>query len=461
MNSNKLFEEFPKVSAKAWKQQIQAGLRGADYNESLLWGSPEGIVVKPFYSLEDLEDLNITVSSAPEEWKVGQEIQLDAISTANEKIKDTLNRGAESLLINIPSQQVELEGLFTGVDLTRIPLHLNFEEYPGESFIPKLEALQLKVASLYLGLDPVGQFARQGSWRGSQDEDLSLAMDICKKHSGNEKYFPLNVDIGLYQNAGANTVQQLAYGMAHANEYLQLLDDLGLDTIGISFKVAIGGNYFFEIAKLRALRLLWSKLSEAYGIKVNFHLIAFPSKRNKVLYDYNTNLLRTSIECLSAIVGGADTICNLPYDGLYHEDNEFADRLARNQLLILKHESYLDKVANPADGSYYIETLTRQLSEKALDLFKKLEKGGGFLRQLKDHQIQKKIRESAAKEQEAFDNSAEILVGTNKYQNPADRMKSEIKRDPFLKTDRRKTSIEPVLERRLSEETEKKRLSHE
>ncbi|MEM7381200.1 MAG: methylmalonyl-CoA mutase subunit beta [Bacteroidota bacterium] len=461
MNNNKLFDEFPKVSAKAWKQQIQAGLKGADYNESLVWGSPEGILVKPFYSLEDLQDSSLQLSPEMEQWKIGQEIQLDSVNEANEKIRDTQKRGAESFLINIPSKQASLDDLFAGIDMRDVPVHFNFEEYPDKSLNKLIKSIPAEVASVHLGLDPVGYFARYGSWRSIQDEDLGLAMNMCTSYAGKRKYYPLSVDMGLYQNAGANIVQQLAYGMAHANEYLQLLNDLELDAIGITFKVAIGGNYFFEIAKLRALRILWEKLSEAYGIEVQFHLTAFPSKRNKVIYDYNTNLLRTSTECLAAIVGGANTICNLPYDGLYHEENEFADRLARNQLLILKHESYLDKVANPSEGSYYIETLTRQLSEKALELFKQIEKGGGFLRQLKEHTIQRKIRESAKKEQQAFDDSLEVLIGTNKYQNEADRMKSELKRDPFLKKDRRKTSIEPVIERRLAEEIEKKRLDHE
>ncbi len=461
MNNNKLFDEFPKVSAKAWKQQIQAGLKGADYNESLVWGSPEGILVKPFYSLEDLQELSIHLSPELEQWKIGQEIQLNSLSEANEKIRDNQKRGAESFLIKIPSKQTSLEDLFSGIELKDVPLHFSYEEYPDKSLKQLIKSLPAEITSVHLGLDPVGYFARSGSWRSSQNEDLGLAMDMSASYAGKMAVFPLSVDMGLYQNAGANMVQQLAYGIAHANEYLQLLDDLELATTGITFKVAIGGNYFFEIAKLRALRILWDKLLEAYGMEVRFHLTAYPSRRNKVIYDYNTNLLRTSTECLAAIVGGANTICNLPYDGLYHEDNEFADRLARNQLLILKHESYLDKVANPSDGSYYIETLTRQLSEKALELFKQIEKGRGFLRQLKEHNIQRKIRESAKKEQQAFDDALEVLVGTNKYQNEADRMKSELNRDPFLKKDRRKTSIEPILVRRLAEESEKKRLDHE
>jgi methylmalonyl-CoA mutase len=164
---------------------------------------------------------------------------------------------------------------------------------------------------------------------------------------------------------------------------------------------------------------------------------------------------------MSAILGGADTICNLPYDALYHKSNEFGERIARNQLLILKHESYFDKVSNPADGAYYIESLTTQLAEKALDLFKSLEAGGGFLKQLKEHTIQKKIKESAKKEQELFNAHKEVLVGTNKYINKEDKMKDDMEIFPFIKTDARKTLLEPIIEKRLSEALEQKRLKDE
>ena len=172
-------------------------------------------------------------------------------------------------------------------------------------------------------------------------------------------------------------------------------------------------------------------------------------------------MLRTTTECMSAILGGADTICNLPYDVIYHKDNAFGERIARNQLVLLKEESYLDKTTNPSNGSYYIESLTKQLAEKALELFKLIEKSGGFLAQLKNNAIQKKIKESAQKEQELFNNHKEILVGTNKYVSNSDKMKDAIELYPFIKNKARKTIIEPIIEKRLSEEVEQKRLNDE
>ena len=164
---------------------------------------------------------------------------------------------------------------------------------------------------------------------------------------------------------------------------------------------------------------------------------------------------------MSAVLGGADAIFNMPYDAVYHKNNEFGNRIARNQLLIMKYEAHLNKVKNAAEGAYYIENLTEQFAEKALAIFKDIENGGGFLKQLKDSVIQKKIKESAEKEQEKFDNGELVLIGTNKYQNTADKMQQEIQLYPFLKKNPRKTLIEPILERRLSEKLEEQRLETE
>ena len=172
-------------------------------------------------------------------------------------------------------------------------------------------------------------------------------------------------------------------------------------------------------------------------------------------------MLRTTTECMSAILGGADAVANLAYDALYHKDNEFGDRIARNQLLVLKHESYFDKVNNTADGAYYIESLTDQLAEKALELFKDIETNGGLISQLIEGTIQRKINESAKKEQELFDSGKEVLLGTNKYPNQQDKMKHDLELYPFVKTNPVKTSIEPIIAKRLAESIEQNRLKDE
>ena len=318
-----------------------------------------------------------------------------------------------------------------------------------------------RAVSSFLNVDPIGDFARKGNWYKSQTEDQLLLQEILNLPIAERGIAPLCVDMSLYQNAGANIVQQLAYGLAHSNEYVQWYNDHFSSLPAITFKVGIGGNYFFEIAKLRALRWLWETLAKEYSFPTACHILAFPSRRNKSLYDYNVNMLRTTSESMAAILGGADTICNLPYDALYHEENEFGERIARNQLLLLKEESYFDEAINAAEGTYYIEVLTHQIADKALALFKQIEASGGLLSALRSGTIQKKIKESAAKEQELFDNGQLVLLGSNSYQNPEDRMKDNLEINPFLAVNNRKTVIAPIIEKRLTEKIEQKRLDLE
>lgn len=456
MSKTGLFDAFPQVSSKAWKQKIQFDLKGLDYNENLVWESPEGIKVKPFYHSEDTQGKATPLFQGKGKWNIGQHIYVADAMDANKKALDILQRGAESIWFTVSSQEIQLDVLLKGIEVFAGEIHLNFLFLSYDYFDRLIQITNRLPLSVHVHLDPIGHLARTGNWYHSMGKDFEI---LDKASSAGGQSFPFTVDVSLYQNAGATVVQQLAYAMAHANEYLHRSDRISNQAF--LFKVSLGGNYFFEIAKLRALRWLWATLASEYGINAPCYIIAFPSKRNKTLYDYNMNMLRTTMECMGAIVGGADTVCNLPYDALYHKGNEFGDRIARNQLLILKHESYFDKVSNAADGSYYVETLTQQMAEKALAVFKTIEKGGGFLKQLKTHVLQKKIKESAQKEQERFNDGEEVLVGTNKYQNVTDKMKQQLELDPFLKKEPRKTLLEPILEKRLAEGVEQKRVMDE
>ncbi len=459
MAKTSLFDEFEPISPKAWKQKIQFDLKGEDYNESLLWESPEGIKVKPFYTSEDLGNKLLIPQKNTPAWKIGQVIYAGNVKLANAKALDALERGAESLEFTVPSNEIKIEKLINGINLVQVPVHFNFQFLSGAYLKSILNTTKDISENSFFQMDVIGNLARTGNWYVSLEKDFNALKIIYESSTPSV----LSVDGTLYQNAGANMVQQLGYALAHANEYLNFLDHQKLLTpvTTISFKIAVGSNYFFEIAKLRALRLLWKSLGKSYGIVADCYILAKPSLRNKTIYDYNTNMLRTTTECMSAILGGADTVVNRAYDAVYHKDNKFAERIARNQLLLLKYESYFDKVSNPADGSYYIESLTHQLAEKALELFKGIEAGGGFLKQLKEHTIQRKIKESAQKEQSLFDSQQEILIGTNKYESEDDKMKASINLFPFVKINSRKTLLEPILEKRLAEVLERKRLNHE
>jgi len=462
MSKEGLFEEFNTISAKAWKQQIQFDLKGADYNKNLVWESPEGISVKPFYHADDFESRNIAKIDQVPKLYIAQNIFASSGKKANEKALDVLNRGADCLIFTIPSQDIKVDALLQNIDLSKSPIYFEMQ-FLSYDYIKQIrDYVAHKNATIYLNIDIIGNLALTGNWFQNMDKDHEILTRILEGDLTSSGVNTLSIDVSLYQNAGANQVQQLAYALAHASEYLNFMIDNNIKpTSKVTFKVAVDTNYFFEIAKLRALRLLWKTLAMKYGIDTDCNILATPTLRNKTLYDHHVNMLRTTTECMSAILGGANTICNLPYDGVFHKDNEFSERIARNQLLIIKEESHFKKVNNPADGSYYIESLTAQIADKALKLFKNIEVGGGFLKQLKAHNIQKKIRESALKEQNQFNKNEKVLVGSNKYMNELDRMKGDMELYPFLKTKPRKTLLEPIVTKRLAEELEKKRLQLE
>lgn len=458
MAKTKLINDFHPVSSKAWKQKIQFDLQGADYNETLVWESPEGIKIKPFYH-QDEAIHSSTIRRAANDWSIAQPIYAGDAKRANEKAKRYLGRGAESLYITFPSDTVDVSVLCNGIDFSKTKIYCHFEFLSFNYVKSVLDFAGDARDNVYLNIDIIGNLAKTGNWFNNLEKDHRQFDAIVKLNAPNT----VSIDLGHYQNAGANGVQQLSYAIAHANEYLNHLDQDGhvSKEQTFVFQVTMGSNYFFEIAKLRALRLLWQTLAVEYGANENCHIVATPTRRNKTLYDYNTNMLRTTTESMSAVLGGADTVMNMPYDAIYHKTNEFGDRVAINQLLLLKDESYFDKVQNPAEGAYYIESLTNQFAEKALVLFKDIEKGGGFLKQLKAGTIQKKIKDSAAKELALVNEQQIVLVGTNKYQNEMDRMKHAIELFPFVKSNPQKTLLEPIIAKRLAEMMEQNRLKDE
>lgn len=464
------FDDFEPVSAKQWKQKIQYDLKGADYNDTLVWQSLEGINVKPFYHKDDFENGFQSIPGHPNSWLIAQEIFIDDVFIANAIAIDAIKRGAEAIVF-IAKKEFDYKLVFKNFPLKSISIYFDFKFLSEEFLIEIKTFLKHQNAKVFYNIDIIGNLAKTGNWFQGPLEDHRVLQKLI---SADVSKNLLGVDISTYQNAGANIVQQLAYALGHANEYLNHLDSLNqlneekrssnANVIGefeFTFKLSIGSNYFFEIAKIRALRKLYATLAAEYGARTSCHILTMPSTRNKTLYDYNVNMLRTTTECMSAILGGADTVFNLAYDVLYHKSNEFGQRIARNQLLILKYESGFDAVSNPSDGAYYIESLTDELASKALDVFKEIERGGGFLSQLKEGTIQKKIKESGDKEQRLFDNGDLKLLGTNHHPNKNDRMKDYLELFPFLKRNPVKTHFPPIVSRRLSEFTEQERLNLE
>lgn len=460
--SKSLFEDFEPISEAAWKQKIQMDLKGADYNETLITKTAAGIDIKPIYHSDSAPQLNIP-SRATDNWYISQKIYAGNAVAANKKAKDVLARGSEGVLFVIPNKEINPMELLKGLPEYGIQIHPQFLDL---DYIKKVHEINPKA---YVHLDIINQLASDGNWFKNSATDHKDYGQFIKSFSGYFSQFTVNTS--LYQSAGATVTQELAYFAAHLNEYLNhycdtskehdvnVYDAFAKAEKRINIDTTIGSNYFLEVAKYRAYRLITKAVGDVYGLDLGCYITATPSLRNKSLLDYNVNLLRTTTECMGAVLGGADTVYNLPYDAFFNKENEFGDRIARNQLRILKDEAYLDKINNAADGSYYIDTLTKQLTEKALELFKTIENAGGIVQSLFDGTIQRKIKESAAQELNDLGNGSKVLVGVNKYPNADLPLQKEYELFPFVKANPRKTLIQPIVPSRIAASIEKAQMS--
>jgi methylmalonyl-CoA mutase len=467
--NKELFKDFDAVSEAQWKQKIQFDLKGAEYNDTLLTATREGINVKPFYHKDSAPELRIpNRSTQTNNWYISQRVYAGNAAAANKKALGILHRGSEGIIFNIPNKEVDPSVLLKNLPKAGIQIHTQFFD------VDYLKSIHKISPDAYVHIDIIHQLVTDGNWFKNKDQDHKNLDALITNFDG---YFSnITVNTTSYQQSGATITQELAYFTAHLNEYLNHLNNTGNLTalkedkeaviplersrsskVGkrINIDTAIGSNYFFEIAKYRAYRILTKTLGDLYAIDLGCYITATPSLRNKSLMDYNVNLLRTTTECMSAILGGADTLCNIPYDTFFNKENEFGDRIARNQLIILKEEAYLNKIGNAADGSYYIDTITTQLVEKALEIFKDIEKAGGFVQSLFEGTIQRKIKESARQEQEDFNTGRRVLIGANKYPNAALPLQKKYEILPFVKVNPRKTLVQPIIARRITEDLEK------
>lgn len=454
------FNEFQPVSEKQWKQKIQADLKGADYNEKLLTDGPAGTHIKPIYHRDSAPEVNVP-PRATGNWYVSQKIYVASAKATNAKLLDIFQRGAEGAVLVMEKPTIDVEQVFQNVpEQYGIQVHIHFFD---QDFLDKIKKHRPKA---YVHLDPIHHLVTDGNWITDRKTDMQNLHSFWDGYDG---YFGnVTVTTKTYTNGGANEIQELAYFLAHLNEYLNELDGSELlkqfsrkakDNNApkrINVDTSIGSNYFYQIAKFRAYRILANALGKEYGLDgLPIYLSAYPSPRNKSLLDYNVNLLRTTTECMSAVNGGVDTIYNLEYDAFFNKSNEFAERIARNQLLVLKEEAYLDKVENVADGSYFIDSLTKEFTEKALELFKQIEQGGGLIAQLHEGKIQSKVKQEADKEKQALKNGDKVLLGVNRFENKLQDIKPEYGVLPFVKIKPRKTLIAPIITERLAESFEK------
>jgi len=454
----KILDEFSKIDSKLWNKKIKDDLKKLGHSNITSYNSKENIKIKPFYTSDDLNNLKNVDSNYPDSWTICQNISADNSSVANIKALELINKGAESINFIIQNNSIRCKDLLKNIDIEKIELFFKIE-FHSNSFLKSLnDIIKSSSTSFNISFDPIGSFAKTGGWKSSMNEDLDKLnnnIKILEKFNN-----VIIVNSGLYQNSGANIFEEIAFTLGHANEYLNHFN--GKCANKIAFNISMGSNYFFEIAKLKALRFLWSKITKEYNNEINFpHIIAKPSKRNKTILDYNNNILRTTTECMSAILGGANTISNITYDSIFKNKNEYSEKIALNQLLIIKHETHIDKVKNAADGSYYINNIANTIAEESLKIFKDIENRGGFISALEKNIIQKRIGKSHKIEQELFNNNKEKLLGINIFTDLNQKIKSEINKPIFTKSNTRNTKIKPISEIRLAEEIELSRIKNE
>ncbi|AYN66654.1 methylmalonyl-CoA mutase [Euzebyella marina] len=447
-----MFKEFPPISEKQWKQKIQYELEGADYNKNMVWESREGIMVKPFYHQDSTAYQKYKIELKPKKWNTCQTIDGENVDQAKQSILAALESEIDSIWIQNIKKYEDLENLLADIKISKTKIHLQLSSF-SLSALEKIKRLP-NHEQILIHLDPISVLAQTGNWPEGNLNCLNQFSELLVNSHDSELSHHLSIDTSLYKNAGATIVQQLAYSLAHTTEYLNLIPKEYFSKP--TFRVSLVGNYFFEIAKIKSLRLLWSLLAKEFEVEENCQIVATSSKRNKTLFAQNNNLLRTTSESMAAILGGANTICTQTYNHFNQRFDTDAERIARNQLFILRDESHLTGKNDPVDGSYYIQSLTEQFTQKALLLFKQIEKSGGFLEHLKKGLIQKKIKESAEKEQLAFDRQEEILVGSNAFYSESEPMNLQVDKNPFREKRNIKTLIEPIIEYRLSEKMEKK-----
>lgn len=438
----KLMTEFPAVSREQWEAVITADLKGADRSKKLVWRTIEGFDVEPYYRAEDLASVK-HIGSEPgafpyvrgindcNDWKVRQTIVVECPKEANKLALEVLCKGVTSLGFVIGNKEfsaADLSTLLAGIEIKAIEIAFSgcACAIVSELFVEYVKGKGLGVEDVRVCFanDPLSKAAKKGGFC-KNSECFDKIAGLIKSTGDYKRIRMIGVNGALFNSCGANATQELAFALAAGHEYIVKLMEKGLtiDQVApsIKFNMSVSANYFLEIAKFRAGRLLWANIAKQYnptrGCASKMSVHATTSMFNTTAYDPYVNMLRGTTEAMSAAIAGVNSIEVLPFDAAYEKPTEFSARIARNAQLLLKEESHLDQVVDPSAGSYYIEMLTQKLAENAWALFKQVEEKGGFAKALEAGFIQDQIEATANKRDLNIATRREILLGTNQYPN--------------------------------------------
>ena len=465
-----LLADFPAVSSEQWMEVVTRDLKGSDFEKRLVWRTNEGFKVQPFYRAEDIEGLKTTEvkpaaypyvrSTKPNnDWLIRQDIKVENVVEANKKALNALSRGATSLGFQLKKADLTpqyIADLLKDIDPTAVELNFNICVSKGAELAQILTDFyktndfyadpKLLVGSI--NIDPINRILLKGKDL-NRESMFEKVKSVVVAASELPFYKVIGVNAVTLNNAGAFCAQELGYALAWGNEYLSTLVENGVDKSlaakKIKFNFGVGSNYFMEIAKFRAARLLWAQIVMAYQPKcqhedcsnnkpdglcrcsAKMRIHAETTQFNMTIFDDYVNMLRTQTEAMSATIAGVDSLTVLPYDISYKNSGEFSERIARNQQLLLKEESNFDKVIDPSAGSYYIETLTKEIAEQAWAIFLNVEDDGGFFEMVKKGTIQEAIKTTAANRFRDVSSRKEVLVGTNQFPNFTEKALGKVK----------------------------------
>ncbi|HCC71188.1 MAG TPA: methylmalonyl-CoA mutase small subunit [Bacteroidales bacterium] len=482
----KLLNQFLPISTEEWLDKVKTDLKGQDFDRKLVWKTLEGFSVNPFYRAEDIASIPHIdnppgeypflrgVHPGRNEWYIRQDIDVNDPVEANKKALIILDRGVNSLGFifneNVNYTPALIKSLLKGIYCESIEINFLtqgnakdlfevFNNYLGEKRI-KSNCVKGGIEA-----DPLGRLMVNGKLCTTVKDSFDYVADLVKSAEHLERFRVLNINGSAFGNAGSGIVKELAYSLSMGNEYLAQLTDRGVNTDNaarsMGFTFSIGSNYFMEIARMRAARVLWARVVDAYSpvseeaCKIYIHSVT--GDWNKTIYDPYVNMLRTQTEAMSATLGGTDSLTVRPFDSVFREPSEFSERIARNQQLLLMEESHFDKVNDPSAGSYYIEKLTASIAEHAWSLFVETEKEGGFLAGLMNGSIQAGVKETAEKRKTNIRRRKEKLLGTNIFPNEKDRVSTSYKKHGEKKDE--SYEIEPLQAFRAAEEFENIRMA--
>jgi methylmalonyl-CoA mutase len=417
MTTEKLLTEFPPVPTEAWEEVIRKDLKGADYSKKLIWRTDEGMAVKPYYRSADVAGIK-AIEAAPGsfpflrgaklsgEWRIREEIESADCKEANQIALAAIAAGAEEIAFLTAATASASELALLLANLDEVPVHFEIADEPLLKLLAEHIAHRRRSASISTGFDPLS--------------NINLAAEtLC---SANSSFIPFTIHADAFEEKGANAVEEIAFALAAGIDTLALMIERGIAPEGaaaaLTFSFAIGSNYFFQIAKLRAFRSLWARAVESFGLAPEHcaaRIHARTSRWNKTLYDPHVNILRATTEAMSAVLGGVDSLSVAPFDEPYKQPAEASRRLARNTQILLKQEAHFNQVADPGAGSYALESITDYLARQAWTLMQSIEATGGFS---KSHQfIDEALAKSLAVRNKAVAERRRVFVGTNQYAN--------------------------------------------